>query len=455
MILTAFIDRLKSQPKGDDVALDLYDPEEVFYAVEPLTLLICPMAGDSTGQSAQHIATRLSGRLGLKLQVLDRALTSSKADTFLPSSLSMAGDLGSSWLKRHNADLLIWGDTTKTGGWRLRFMSKSVAVQPGASTWTAIDRLEVPALFPDAYSDLVFACALAIADPETSAQYQARRALLDPLMTSVRDLADGDRSGTLAEGATALSAYGAILLLQGAASGDVKTLEKAVSLSQATLIMGQDAFPPHEEAIIGARIADAMAVIGDLKTGTKLPTKTVDYYRTAVSMIDRSEFPDNWAALNVRLGLALHGLALADEDISLLQQASDAMTDATRVWTLTEHPVRWADIQNSLGGLLLTMGKLSEAPDLFDKAINVFLSIASVWTRTKAPLVWATTLANLGAALKEKGTAQGSTAILSKSIDAFRQAGEVFTELNLERYVAIVDAEVEAIEQQLGMNPAT
>ena len=149
MTLTAFIDRLKSQPKGDDAALDLYDPEEVFYAVEPLTLLICPMAGDSTGQSAKHIATRLSGRLGLKLQVLDRALTSSKADTFLPSSLSMAAELGSAWLKRHSADLLIWGDTTKTGGWRLRFMSKSVAVQPGASTWTAIDRLEVPALFPD------------------------------------------------------------------------------------------------------------------------------------------------------------------------------------------------------------------------------------------------------------------------------------------------------------------
>lgn len=449
MTLTTFIDRLKGRPKdgGDVLALD--DPEDVFYAVEPLTLIICPMAGDPTGQSAKHIATRLDGRLGLKLHVLDRALTSAKADTFLPSSLSMAVDLGRTWLERHKADLLIWGDINKTGGWRLRFMSKSVAVQPGAATWTSIDRLEVPGMFPDSYSDLVFACALAIADLETGAQYQARRALLDPLMSSVRDLAEGDRSGTVAEGATALSAYAAILLLQGSASGDVKLLEKAVSLSQATLIMGQDAFPPHEEAIIGARIADAMAVIGDLKPGTKLPSKTVGYYRSAVSMVDRTEFPDNWAALNVRLGLALHGLALSDEDINLLQQASDAMTDATRVWTLTEHPVRWADIQNSLGGLLLTMGKLSDAPDLFDKAINVFLSIASVWTRTKAPLVWATTLANLGAALKEKGNARNSEAILGKAAEAFRQAGEVFTELNMERYVAIVDAEVEAIEAQL------
>ncbi len=100
------------------------------------------------------------------------------------------------------------------------------------------------------------------------------------------------------------------------------------------------------------------------------------------------------------------------------------------------------------------MGKLSQAPDLFDKAINIFLSIASVWTRTKAPLVWATTLANLGAALKEKGDAQGSRAILSKAADAFRQAAEVFTELNMERYVAIVDAEVEAIESQLAATSA-
>lgn len=449
MLLTAFIDRLKGQPNSDEAVLDLDDPEEVFYAVEPLTLLICPMAGDSTGRSAQHIATRLSGRLGLNIEVLDRALTSSRADTFLPSSLSMAVDLGRTWLERHNADLLIWGDTAKSGSWRLRFLSKSVSVQPGAATWTAIDRLELPALFPDTYSDLVFACALAIADLETGAQYRVRRALLDPLMDSVSNLTEGDRSGTVAEGATALSAYAAILLLQGSSRGDLKTLEKSVSLSQATLMLGQDAFPPHEEAIIGARIADAMSVIGDLKPGTKLPAKTVDHYRTAVSMVDRSEFPDNWAALNVRLGLALHGLALADEDIDLLQQASDAMTDATRVWTLTEHPVRWADIQNSLGGLLLTMGKISKTPDLYDKAINVFLSIASVWTRTKAPMVWATTLANLGAALKEKGEASGSKAVLSKAADAFRQAGEVFTELNMERYVAIVDAEVDAIEQRL------
>ena len=85
MLLTAFIDRLKGQPNEADEALTLDDPEEVFYAVEPLTVLICPMAGDSTGRSAQHIGTRLSGRLGLKIEVLDRALTSAKADLFLPS----------------------------------------------------------------------------------------------------------------------------------------------------------------------------------------------------------------------------------------------------------------------------------------------------------------------------------------------------------------------------------
>ncbi len=410
------------------------------------------MAGDSTGRSAQHIGTRLSGRLGLKIEVLDRALTSAKADLFLPSSLSMAVDLGGTWLQRHDADLLVWGDMTKTGGWRLRFLSRSVSVQPDAATWTAIDRLDVPALFSDAFSDLVFACALSIADLATGEQFQARRALLDPVMDSVPNLTEGDHSGTVAEGATALSAYGALLLMQGASRGDLKTLEKAVSLSQAALIMGQDVFPPHEEAIIGARIADGMSLISDLKSGTALPTKTVDYYRTAVSMIDRGEFSDNSAALNVRLGLALHGLALHDEDIDLLQQSADAMTDATRVWTLTEHPVRWADIQNSLGGLLLTMGKLSDAPDLYDKAINIFLSIVSVWTRTKAPMVWATTLANLGAALKEKGEVAHSRAILSKAADAFRQAGEVFTELNMEHYVAIVDAEVDAIERKLAVD---
>ena len=69
-------------------------------------------------------------------------------------------------------------------------------------------------------------------------------------------------------------------------------------------------------------------------------------------------------------------------------------------------------------------------------------------------MVWATTLANLGAALKEKGEVSGSRAVLSKAADAFRQAGEVFTELNMEYYVSIVDAEVDAIELRLAAEGA-
>ncbi len=181
------------------------------------------MAGEPPGQSAQHIAARLSGRLGLKINALDRALTSAKADTFLPAALSMAVDLGRTWLERHKADLLIWGDTAPNGGWRLRFVSRSVSVQPGA----AIDRLEVPALFSDIYSDLVFACALAIAELETGAQFQTRRALLDPLMSSVRDLTEGDHSGTVAEGATALANLGAALKEKGNVANSEAILAKA------------------------------------------------------------------------------------------------------------------------------------------------------------------------------------------------------------------------------------
>jgi tetratricopeptide (TPR) repeat protein len=192
-----------------------------------------------------------------------------------------------------------------------------------------------------------------------------------------------------------------------------------------------------------------MSLIADATDHAKLADKTVEYYRIALGMVRKDIFADDYAALKTRLGLALHIMAEINKETRYLDEAAEAFSQATSIWTITESPARWADIQNSLGGLLITMGKLTNQSGLFDKAVAVFIKIAEVMSRRRAPLVWATTLANIGAALKEKGEAVHSHDCLKQAVAAFDQAEQVFSELNLDGNARIVENQRAAVMQLL------
>jgi hypothetical protein len=424
------------------------DLDESLYGVDPLRILVSPLAGDIQGLAARHIHDRLAGRLGVSISIADRPLTVPGANYSQPLFVSMAVDLGRRWLEREGADLLVWGESISAGdgtSWRLRFLGGSTPVHPQSASISALERLEVPALFDDASGDLVFGTALAAVNVESADGIRARAAMFRPVLKAATRFAEGDMVGTVAEGATAQAAYAALLLLEGARAGDVKILERAVSVYQGALILGEDAFPEHERAMIGSHIADALSLISDFTKRPKLTDKTVQYYRAALSMVRKEVFADEFAALKVRLGLALHSQALSTGETAHLKEAADAYSDATAIWTITDAPDRWADIQNSLGGLLITMGKLTQQPSLFDKAVTVFLKIAQVRSRTKAPLAWATTLANIGAALKEKGVAASNAECLKQAAQAFDEACQVFIELNLDSNAEMAASQRESI----------
>jgi hypothetical protein len=463
MVFGPILDLLRARPGrdvpggmgGDPFAAE--GPEDVLYGIEPLRILISPLAGDTQGLAARHIHDRLAGRMGVSITVADRPLSAPGADHSQPLFVSMAVDLGRRWLKRENADLLIWGESIETPrgtSWRMRFLGQSTSLHPHNATVSALQRLEVPALFDDATGDLAFGTALAAVNVESADGIRARAALFRPVLKAATRFAEGDSVGTVAECATAQASYAALLLLEGARTGDIKTLERAVSVYQGALILGEDAFPLHERAMIGTHIADALSLISAQTERRHLADKTVEYYRAALTMVRKEVFADDYAALKTRLGLALHNLAQATGETMHLKDAAEAFSDATGIWTITESPARWADIQNSLGSLLITMGRLTEQHGLFDKAVAVFLKIAQTRSRANAPLVWATAFANIGAALKEKGVAARNAACLHQAAEAFEQASEVFTELNLESNVRLMETQRDHVRLMLAAHTA-
>lgn len=451
MAFSAFIDRLRRRVEVDPSPVPADEPEDVLFGPEPLRVLVSPLCGDPDNRAARHIHDRLAGRLGINVRISERPLTAPGADNAQPVFLSMAVELGRRWLKREDADLLIWGDAVSSPGlgkdatpgesWRLRFLGSSTPVQPLGATLSALERVEVPAFFDNAVGDLIFGAALAAVNVEAPEGLRARAALFGPTLKKAKHCAEGDMLGTVAQCATMQAGYAALLLLDGARTGDVITLEKAVSVYRGALILGDDAFTAHEKAMIGTHMADAMSLIADATDHAKLADKTVEYYRTALTMVRKDIFADDYAALKTRLGLALHSMAEISNNTRYLDEAADAFGQATSIWTISEAPARWADIQNSLGGLLITMGKLTQQPTLFDKAVGVFINIAEVMNRKRAPLVWATTLANIGAALKEKGEAVHSPDYLKQAVAAFDQAEQVFAELHLEGSARVVETQ--------------
>lgn len=449
MSLGGMFDRLRGRPVTDKPGALLEDPEDFLFGAEPLKVLVSSLTGDLSGSAARHIHDRLSGRVGIQVRLAERPLTAPGADNSQPVFLAMAVDLGRRWIAREKADLLIWGESIaappiEKGGplgtsWRLRFLGATTPVQPQGATLSALERLELPAFFGADLGDLVFGAVMAAVNVESLDGMRARAALFGPMLKRATRIAEGDMHGTVSECATAQASYAAMLLLDGARSGDVGALERAVSVYRGALILGDGAFSPHEQAMIGTHIADALLMIADLTGDRRLNDKTIAYYKTALGMVRKDVFSDDYAALKTRLSVALQALAEVSGDAKLLDEASESFSAATSIWTLSESPARWADIQNSVGGLLITMGKLTRQPGLFDKAVAVFLKIAEVMGRTRAPLIWATTLANIGSALKEKGVAAQSPSYLKKAAEAYDQAEQVFAELHLDGNAKLVE----------------
>lgn len=446
MAFGAFLDFLRRRPEAGRETF-ARDDSEVALGIEPLRILVSPLAGDAQGLAAHHIRDRLSGHSGVVISIADRPLTAPGADHSEALFVSMAVDLGRRWLKREKADLLIWGESVPAklsngaprASWRLRFLSLSTPIHPQSASFSALERLEVPALFGDAIGNLVFGAALAAVNVESADGLRARAALFRPVLKAATHFAEGDMEGTVAECATAQACYAALLLLEGARTGNDRMLQRAVAVYQGALILSEDAFPMHERAMIGCHVADAMSLVAEFTQQFHQSRTTVAYYRAALAMVRKEVFADEYAALHTRLGLALHALAQDSTETTHLKEAADAFTAATTIWTITEAPERWADIQNSIGGLLITMGRLTRQPPLFDKAVAVFQRIAQARSRAQAPAVWAATLANIGAALKEKGAAAKDAVSLQQALEAFDQALQVFTELDLESSAKVVE----------------
>lgn len=122
-------------------------------------------------------------------------------------------------------------------------------------------------------------------------------------------------------------------------------------------------------------------------------------YRDAMTMFTRQGHPDQWAALQNRLGLVLLRLDRATGDTELVKEALSAFQAALQVRKRGADPLKWAEVMNNIGQAAVLLGGQLRNAEALEKAAGACRGALEERTRERMPVAWATAQNNPGSAL--------------------------------------------------------
>ncbi|MBF0561271.1 MAG: tetratricopeptide repeat protein [Alphaproteobacteria bacterium] len=344
-----------------------------------ISILLSPLDNDDKGIQTRRVQDALNGWRGLRVRQLCRRLTiGPNADQ------TAIEEKGREFLRRDDADLLIWGFWDDTGKeLSLRFLPRT-----GEGT--------TPMSFPElktGFSDALGAQLAAVA------------------MTSAALVTD--RLGEYLVGVlTPVAAK-----LQAA----IKTMPAATK--------------DDTRAALHHSFGLAAATIGEQSGDDQWLQQAVTAFREALKEWPRERVPLAWAAVQNNLGNALRTLGTRESGTARLDEAATAYREALKEYTRERVPLAWAATQNNLGAALGILGERESGTARLDEAVTAFREALKEYTRERVPLDWAVTQNNLGTALRTLGERESGTARLDEAATAYRNALEVFRAGNASHYV--------------------
>jgi tetratricopeptide (TPR) repeat protein len=395
------------------------------------------------------------------------------------------GDAAREWVRRFDADLLIWGDGGRGRVNRIYFVtSKSAAegepvqeiriappehsdtddrlaagiayifARTALPTALEADRYRIEKLAPvlDALGALAHEppAGLGAAFEQVLRQDAAaialsigrRRKDADELRRAsrlrVRILAEIDRAKHPVEWATARADLGRVHLALGQLENDDKRLSAAA-----------EAFAEAVEGLKGdaqrAQRGRALLDLGNTcheraKLGVSPAARYAEAAKAYRGALKSAPDGDNAFLDDARRGLAtsLHALSGIDGDQGALRQAIEAFRDARTDRLRAIDPLAWAETCHRLGEALSTLAVAQADPTLHQEAVSAFEDALKERPRDAQPKAWAETWAQLGAALLALGKGKPDLEALQRSVEAFRNAmKEITLETEAERWAQL------------------
>ncbi len=155
-------------------------------------------------------------------------------------------------------------------------------------------------------------------------------------------------------------------------------------------------------------------------------------YEQALAEVDRKQFEQLWASVQIDIGLAHWQLGIRVEGERIanhLSSAVEAYRQALTVYTREQLPQDWAMTQNNLGNVLSDLGTRTggeEGAKWLAQAVTAYENALEVRTRAQLPQDWAATQNNLGLVYNDLGTRTGGeegAKWLAQAVTAYDVAG--------------------------------
>lgn len=392
------------------------------------TVVVAALANDADATAHAALVKVLEARPALIVKPLPRVFTlETLEDPGLLASVAMNTRQA---VAGEDADLLIWGEVGKDG-YRLRFASAANSDDDRAAAFGPTTRIELPLAWAEAADNLLYAAILAAAEISNDVQRKAVKRLLPAAASMVEPYA--------AKPPVQLSMpqQRTIQLLFGhAAAATAQVLpvaeskpwfDKAVAAyQQAQRRLGRTD-PPWEAGLIHKHMAMVLSARAEgEKEAQPLWEQAVAEWRSAAEILTRATMPQEWAAAQVKLGMALYRLDLLSGQTELLREALQVLQGALQVYSRTETPQRWADVMHAIAQVLEVYGDQLRNPEVLQRAIDASRSVLEVRNRERTPLAWAATQNTLGGALFMLDRHTEGASHLAEAELALSQALEVF-----------------------------
>ncbi|MBI2236779.1 MAG: hypothetical protein HYU60_07520 [Magnetospirillum sp.] len=366
------------------------------------TVLVAALAGDAEGTAAATLFNALQGRPGLAVKPLPKAFPLDNMED--PAQVAAVILNTRHAVAEENADLLVWGDKGKDG-YRLRLATAPLPGDAPLASFGPTTRIELPFDFAEAPGNLLYAALLAAADPATEAQRAGVRKLLPAAAAAVEALAakppvqmsmPQQRSVQLIFGHIAAAAALVAAQPEQATAWFGKAVESYRSAQRR--LRPTDA--GWEAGLIHKHLAAVLTVQAErTKEAAPLLEEAVKEWRSAAETLTRAMMPQEWAAAQMRLGVALYRLDLITGQTELLREALQVLQGTLQVYTRTETPARWAEVMHAVAQVLEVYGDQMKSAEVLTRAADTCRAVCEVRTRERTPLAWAATQNTLGSAL--------------------------------------------------------
>jgi tetratricopeptide (TPR) repeat protein len=416
------------QPDPKQAAAPAAPPAEA-----PLfTVLVAAMNGDSAdGAASQALYKLLETKAALKVKPLPRPFQLDVMDD--PAQMAAVVTNTRHAIAAEDADLLVWGDVAKDG-YRLRMSTASIPDDERPTMFGPACRLDIPLKLDEAQLNLLYGAILAAIEPANQVQRAGQRRLLPLAAAPIEAIAAKPAvAWTMPQQRTTQLVHGHVaaacaLVVPPSQAGE--WFNRAIAAYRAA----EKRLNPRTDAawevgLIHKYLAAAMSARAErLKDRTEeFLEEAVKEWRTAAESISKAAMPQEWAALQYRLGTALYRLDLKTGDTELLREALQVLQLALQVYTRAEAPQRWAEVMHTIAQVLEVYGDQLKSPEVLKRAIDACQSVLEVRTRERTPLAWAKTRNTLGSALFLLDRHGGGVNHLLQAMEVMQEALEVFT----------------------------